>query len=155
MTATEGQPAPSFTLQDQNGHSVSLDSLSGSGVVLFFYPKAFTPGCTTEACDFRDSHVPLEQAGYRVFGVSPDPVARLADFQAEHGLPYPLLSDPDHEAAESYGAWGKKKNYGKEYMGIIRSTFVIDGDGVLTGAYRNIRAKGHVAHLRADLLGED
>ena len=150
-TATR-KPAPAFTLSDQDGKPTALKDLAGSSVILFFYPKAFTPGCTTEACDFRDSHAPLETAGYRIFGVSPDPVDRLATFQAEHDLSYPLLSDPDHKVAEKYGAWGAKKNYGKEYQGIIRSTFVIDEKGVLRKAYRNVRAKGHVARLRADLL---
>ena len=154
MPAVEGKAAPKFTLKDQSGDDVRLADLAGERVILFFYPKAFTPGCTIEACDFRDSSAPLEAAGYRVFGVSPDPVERLAKFQAEHGLSYPLLSDPDHEVAARYGAWGKKKNYGREYEGIIRSTYVIDEKGKLARAYPNVRAKGHVAKLRADLLEE-
>jgi peroxiredoxin Q/BCP len=152
MPAVEGKAAPSFTLQNQDGETVRLKDFAGRRLVVFFYPKAFTPGCTTEACDFRDSAAPLQKAGIAVVGVSPDPVARLADFKREHALPYPLLADPEHQVAERYGAWGTKKNYGREYEGIIRSTYVIGPDGKIEKVYPNVRAKGHVARLRKDLL---
>ena len=120
---------------------------------MFFYPKAMTPGCTTEACDFRDRADALLASGYAVVGVSPDPIDLLATFKAKESLTYPLLSDGDHAVAVAYGAWGLKKNYGREYQGLIRSTFVVDGDGSLSHIYQNVRAKGHVARVVRDLLG--
>jgi peroxiredoxin Q/BCP len=120
---------------------------------LYFYPKAFTPGCTTQACDLRDRHDGFMAAGYTVLGVSPDPADKLASFREEHDLPFHLLSDPDHAVAEAYGAWGTKKNYGREYEGLIRSTFVIDADGTVEQAWRNVKATGHGARMERDLLG--
>jgi peroxiredoxin Q/BCP len=147
--------APPFTLPDHTGTLRSrLDLASGSGLIVFFYPKAMTPGCSTEACDFRDRADRLQAAGYAVVGISPDPPERNAAFHEKEGLTYPLLSDEDHAVASAFGAWGVKKNYGREYEGLIRSTFVIDPAGAITHAYRNVRAKGHVARLARDLIGE-
>lgn len=120
---------------------------------MFFYPKAMTPGCTVESCDFRDSYGEFSAAGYDVVGVSPDPPSLNAKFREKEGLNFDLLSDEDHSLAESLGAWGEKKNYGKVYEGLIRSTFVIGPAGQVEKAYRNVRAKGHVARVKSDLLG--
>ena len=146
-----GDPAPDFTLPDQDGAPFTLSDHRDARVIVYFYPKAFTPGCTTQACDFRDNHAAFEKAGYHVVGISPDPVKRLAGFRAKHDLPFPVLSDEDHAVAEAYGAWGTKKNYGREYQGIIRSTFVVAPDGTIEHAWRNVRAKGHVARVLADV----
>jgi peroxiredoxin Q/BCP len=147
-----GDKAPAFTLPDEAGSDVSLADYQGRKLVMFFYPKAMTPGCTTEACDFRDRADSLQTAGYSVVGVSPDPSDRLMAFKEKESLTYPLLSDSDHKVAEALGAWGMKKNYGREYEGLIRSTFVIDEEGRLSHAHRNVRAKGHVERLTRDLL---
>ena len=147
-----GQPAPDFTLVDQDDRTVSLHDLRGAPAILFFYPAAMTPGCTTEACDFRDSLAPLQAAGYAVVGISRDDPAKLRAFRERDGLTYPLLSDPDHAVHEAYGAWGEKMNYGKLVEGVIRSTVIIDADGVVTHALYNVKATGHVARIRA-LLG--
>lgn len=152
QTLQPGTPAPDFTLSDQEGRSVSLGDLRGGGVILFFYPEAMTPGCTTEACDFRDSLAPLQEAGYTVLGISPDEPEKLRRFRERDGLTYDLLSDPDRQALEAYGAWGEKKNYGKTYQGVIRSTFVIDPEGVIAHALYNVKATGHVARVRS-LIG--
>ena len=149
-----GDVAPAFTLSDESGAQVSLSDFAGRSLIMFFYPKAMTPGCTTEACDFRDRADSLLAAGYSVIGVSPDPIDRLQKFREKESLSYPLLSDEDHAVAEAYGAWGIKKNYGREYEGLIRSTFVVDADGNLSRLYRNVRATGHVARVAKDLLGE-
>ncbi|KQN95364.1 thioredoxin-dependent thiol peroxidase [Arthrobacter sp. Leaf69] len=146
-----GDPAPAFTLKDAEGHEVSLADFRGRSTVVYFYPAASTPGCTKQACDFRDSLASLRQAGYDVVGISPDPVDKLAKFAAAEGLDFPLLSDPDHAVAEAYAAWGEKKNYGKTYQGLIRSTVVVDPDGKVAVAQYNVRATGHVAKLRRDL----
>lgn len=152
MTRIEpGTTAPAFTLPAAGGSTISLADYAGQQVILYFYPKASTPGCTTQACDFRDSLESLAAHGYTVLGVSPDPVAALDRFAAKENLPFPLLSDEDHAVAEAYGAWGEKKNYGKTYIGLIRSTIVIDADGTIALAQYNVRAKGHVAKLRRDL----
>ena len=145
--------ASDFTLLDQDRNPVSLSDFSGQRLVVFFYPKAMTPGCTAEACDFRDSYQELLAAGMAVVGVSPDPPEALARFREKEDLPFPLLSDRDHAVAEAYGAWGAKKLYGRETVGLIRSTFVIGPDGELELEYRNVRAKGHVGRLKRDLLG--
>lgn len=145
--------APDFTLLDQDRNPVSLSEFSGRRVVMFFYPKAMTPGCTAEACDFRDSYQDFLAAGMAVVGVSPDPPEDLARFREKDNLPFPLLSDADHQVAEAFGAWGPKKLYGREMVGLIRSTFVLGPDGEVERDYRNVRAKGHVGRLRRDLLG--
>lgn len=151
MAVEAGEPAPDFTLTDDSGNEVSLSDYRGKHLILYFYPKAFTPGCTVQACDFRDSHQAFEAAGYEIAGVSPDPVEKLAEFRKEYDLPFPLLSDEDHAVAAAYDAWGTKKNYGKEYEGVIRSTFLIGPDGTMEDAQRNVRAKGHVERIASEL----
>ncbi|MFD5599736.1 thioredoxin-dependent thiol peroxidase [Leucobacter sp. NPDC058333] len=143
-----GQQAPDFTLLDQDGNTRALAQYSGKRVILFFYPEAMTPGCTTEACDFRDSTVPLEAAGYHVLGVSRDSVEKLRKFADRDALSYPLLSDPDAAVHHAYGAYGEKNNYGRIVQGVIRSTFVIDESGRIAHALTNVKATGHVARLR-------
>lgn len=143
-----GSPAPDFTLVDQDEQTVSLADLRGGRVILFFYPEAMTPGCTTEACDFRDSLAPLQAAGYTVLGISRDEPEKLRRFRERDALTYDLLSDPDHAVHDAYGAWGEKMNYGKTVMGVIRSTFVIDPEGRIEHALYNVKATGHVARVR-------
>jgi peroxiredoxin Q/BCP len=146
-----GDQAPDFTLPDAGGNKVSLAGLKGRNVVVYFYPAASTPGCTTEACDFRDNINSLKSAGYEVLGLSPDAGPKLAKFAQAENLNFPLLSDEDHGVADAYGAWGEKKNYGKTYEGLIRSTVVVDGEGKVSLAQYNVKATGHVAKLRRDL----
>ncbi|WP_026543874.1 thioredoxin-dependent thiol peroxidase [Arthrobacter sp. 35/47] len=146
-----GDRAPDFTLTSADGSAVSLGDFAGENVVVYFYPAAATPGCTTQACDFRDSLASLAAAGYRVIGISPDAEAKLRSFSDKETLTFPLLSDPDHAVADAWGAWGEKKNYGKTYEGLIRSTVVVDGAGHVALAQYNVRATGHVAKLRRDL----
>lgn len=146
-----GDRAPEFTLPDADGRSVSLADLRGRKVVLYVYPAAATPGCTTQACDFRDSLSALEAAGYAVVGLSPDAPGKLAAFRDAEGLSFPLLSDPGKDVLTAYGAYGEKQLYGKTVTGVIRSTFVVDEQGVLTSASYAVKAKGHVAKLRRDL----
>lgn len=141
----------SFALTDHDGATVSSDDVTGRRTIVFFYPKAMTPGCTTEACDFRDRYEQFTAAGYAVIGISPDPPDANAEFARQHGLSFPLLSDPDHEVATRFGAWGTKKNYGREYEGLIRSTFVLGPDGSVEREWRNVRATGHVARVARDL----
>ena len=146
-----GDPAPEFTLLDADGKEVSLSSFRGQRVIVYFYPAAMTPGCTKEACDFRDNIASLAAAGVTVLGISPDAPPKLAKFRDRDGLNFPLLSDPDHKVHEAYGAWGEKKLYGKTMVGVIRSTFVVDEDGKISRPYYNVKATGHVARLRQDL----
>ena len=146
-----GDKAPDFTLPDPDGTPVSLSSLAGQKVVLYFYPTASTPGCTTQACDFRDNLASLRSAGYTVLGISPDTLDAQKKFRDEQHVPYPLLCDPSHEVLEAYGAWGEKNSYGKTVVGVIRSTFVIDEQGVVEQARYNVKATGHVARLRKEL----
>ena len=141
---TEGTLAPDFTLAADGGGEVTLSSYRGKKVVLYFYPKDNTPGCTTEACNFRDDHAAFLAAGAVVLGVSPDSIKSHDGFKLKHQLPFALLSDPDHEVAEMYGAWGEKKMYGRTYMGIFRSTYVIDEEGMIVKAFPKVRVKGHV-----------
>ena len=151
MRINSGDQAPDFSRVDQDGSNVSLADYEGRKLVVYFYPKAFTPGCTTESCDFRDRHQAFSAAGYAIVGVSPDPVDRLESFRREHGLPFPLLSDNDHAMAEAYGAWGIKKNYGREYEGLIRSTIVIDESGTVDHAWYNVKATGHAGRVANSL----
>ncbi|MDO5618347.1 thioredoxin-dependent thiol peroxidase [Kocuria sp.] len=148
---TPGSTAPAFTLLNQEGEEVSLSDYAGQRVIVYFYPKASTPGCTTQACDFRDNLNRFLAEGYAVLGISPDSPKALANFAQRQELSFPLLSDPDHTVAEAYGAWGEKKNYGRVYEGLIRSSFVLDAQGTIEVAQYNVRAKGHVAKLRRDL----
>lgn len=152
MTILEaGQAAPDFTLLDQDEHPVSLSDFRGRRVIAYFYPAAQTPGCTTQACDFRDSLASLQGAGYTVLGVSRDTPEKLRAFRESDGLTFPLLSDPDHAVHEAYGAWGEKQNYGKTVTGVLRSTFVLDEEGRIVEAQYNVKATGHVARLRKAL----
>jgi peroxiredoxin Q/BCP len=150
-TLQPGDAAPDFTLRDQDDHPVALHDFRGRRVILYFYPAAMTPGCTTQACDFRDSLASLQGAGYTVLGVSRDEPAKLREFRDRDGLAFPLLSDPDHAVHEAYGAWGEKQNYGKTITGVLRSTFVLDEDGTVVQAMYNVKATGHVARLRKTL----
>jgi thioredoxin-dependent peroxiredoxin len=146
-----GDAAPDFTLPDADGSPVSLSSLRGKRVIVYFYPAAMTPGCTREACDFRDSLSSLAAAGFAVLGISPDSPAKLAKFRDRDGLTFPLLSDQDRGVLETYGAYGEKMMYGKKTVGVIRSTFVIGPDGKIEQAHYGVKATGHVARLRKDL----
>lgn len=146
-----GDPAPDFDLADDAGGRIRLSDLRGRRVVLYAYPAAMTPGCTTQACDFRDSLDALAAAGITVVGISPDQPATLARFRERDGLTFPLASDPDREVLTAYGAYGEKSMYGKVVTGVIRSTFVIDAEGRIERAMYNVKAKGHVAKLRTDL----
>jgi peroxiredoxin Q/BCP len=148
---TEGQPAPDFTLPAADGSTVSLSDFRGRHVIVYFYPAAMTPGCTKQACDFRDSLQPLQSAGYAVLGISPDQPAKLARFVERDGLTFPLLSDPDRTVLESWGAFGEKSLYGKKVVGVIRSTVVVGPDGTVELARYNVKATGHVASLRKAL----
>lgn len=146
-----GDPAPDFSLPDADGNQVSLSSLRGRAVIIYFYPAAMTPGCTKQACDFASSQVDLSGAGFTVLGISPDSPAKLAKFRDQENLTFPLLSDPGREVLRDYGAYGEKTMYGKKTVGVIRSTFVVGTDGKIENAYYGVKATGHVARLRKDL----
>ncbi len=146
-----GDPAPDFTLDSDEGKSVSLSDYAGSRLLLYAYPAAMTPGCTTQACDFRDSLAPFHDAGIKIVGLSPDSPEKLAEFRDLENLDFPLLSDPSKEVLTSYGAFGEKKLYGKVVVGVIRSTFVISPASLIENAWYNVGAKGHVAKLRREL----
>ncbi|MRH92113.1 thioredoxin-dependent thiol peroxidase [Nocardia sp. SYP-A9097] len=146
-----GDTAPAFTLPDADGKEVSLGDYRGRKVIIYFYPAASTPGCTKQACDFRDSLAELNEAGLEVVGISPDKPAKLVKFRDAEGLTFPLLSDPDKAVLQAYGAFGEKMMYGKTVTGVIRSTFLVDESGKIEVAQYNVRATGHVAKLRRDL----
>jgi peroxiredoxin Q/BCP len=146
-----GDTAPAFTLPDANGNDVSLADYAGKKVIVYFYPAASTPGCTKQACDFRDSLAELNGEGLEVIGISPDKPAKLAKFRDKEELTFPLLSDEEKTTLQAWGAFGEKKNYGKVYQGVIRSTFLVDEAGKIEVAQYNVRATGHVAKLRRDL----
>ncbi|SKY23697.1 Alkyl hydroperoxide reductase/ Thiol specific antioxidant/ Mal allergen [Mycobacteroides abscessus subsp. massiliense] len=146
-----GDKAPAFTLLDADGKKVSLSSYKGRKVIIYFYPAAMTPGCTKQACDFRDSLAELNEAGLDVIGISPDKPEKLAKFRERDGVNFPLLSDPDKTTLTAYGAFGEKKLYGKIVEGVIRSTFVVDEKGNIEVAQYNVKATGHVAKLRRDI----
>lgn len=146
-----GDQAPDFSLPTDNGDRLTLADLRGRKVVLYAYPAAMTPGCTTQACDFRDSLGSLQAAGYEVVGISPDAPAKLAKFRERDAITFPLVSDEDKSVLTAYGAYGEKKLYGKTVTGVIRSTFVIDENGAVEKALYNVKATGHVAKLRRDL----
>jgi thioredoxin-dependent peroxiredoxin len=146
-----GDPAPDFTLPTDDGRTVSLADSRGRKTIVYFYPVAMTPGCTTQACDFTDSLSSLQAAGYDVLGISPDAPAKLAKFREKDGLTITLLSDADRSVMQAYGAYGEKKLYGKTVQGVIRSTFVVDEEGKVAIAQYNVKASGHVAKLQRDL----
>lgn len=146
-----GDKAPAFSLPDADGNTVSLSDFAGRKVVVYFYPAASTPGCTKQACDFRDNLAELNDAGLDVVGISPDKPAKLAKFRDEQGLTFPLLSDPDKAVLTAWGAFGEKRMYGKTVQGVIRSTFVVDEQGTIEVAQYNVKATGHVAKLRRDI----
>ncbi|NKX90384.1 thioredoxin-dependent thiol peroxidase [Nocardia coubleae] len=146
-----GDTAPDFTLPDADGKDVSLSDYRGRKVIVYFYPAASTPGCTKQACDFRDNLAELNEAGIAVLGISPDKPAKLAKFRDAEGLTFPLLSDPERTVLQQWGAFGEKKMYGKTVTGVIRSTFLVDEQGAIEVAQYNVRATGHVAKLRRDL----
>jgi thioredoxin-dependent peroxiredoxin len=149
----EGDAAPDFTLPDQDGKEVTLSDLRGETVVVYFYPRADTPGCTTQACGIRDRGAEYREAGARVIGVSPDEPAALAKFAGKYDLDFTLLGDPDHAVADAYGAWGEKSMYGKKYMGMLRSTFIVGPDGKVARAFPKVQPKKHDA-LILKALGE-
>ncbi len=151
MRLEVGQKAPAFKALDHNGVERTSKEFEGRKLVVYFYPKAFTPGCTTESCDFRDRHEVLGARGYTILGVSPDKPERLADFREKYKLPFDLLSDPDHTLSEAFGAYGVKKNYGREYKGIIRSTFLIDESGTIEDAMYNVKTLGHAKRVAAGI----
>lgn len=146
-----GDVAPAFTLPDADGKPVALSDYKGRNVIVYFYPAASTPGCTTEACDFTASQDELDAAGYAVVGISPDAPSKIAKFRDEAGLTFPLLSDPSREVLTAWGAYGDKQLYGKTVVGVIRSTFVVDEEGKIASAQYNVKATGHVAKLRREL----
>lgn len=144
MAIEIGKQVADFTLPNQHGKKISLSDFKGKNIVLYFYPKDMTPGCTTQACDFRDQHENFKNVDAVILGVSPDPAERHQKFIDKHELPFHLLADEDHQIAEEFGVWKLKKNFGKEYYGIERSTFIIDKEGKLQKEYRKVRVKGHV-----------
>lgn len=144
MTVEIGMQVPNFELETNSGETVTLSKFKGTNVVLYFYPKDMTPGCTTEACDFRDQIQQFTEVNAVILGVSPDPVERHQKFVEKYGLPFLLLADTEHRLAEAFGVWKLKKNFGKEYMGIERSTFIIDKEGNLVKEWRKVKVKGHV-----------
>jgi len=150
-TLNVGDVAPPFTLPDADGTLVSLSDFAGRPVIVYFYPAAMTPGCTTEACDFSSARTPLDSGGYAVLGISPDKPEKLAKFRDKEDLTITLLSDADRSVMAAYGAYGEKKMYGKTVQGVIRSTFVVGADGKLEQAWRNVKATGHVARVLSEL----
>ena len=151
MRLDVGSQAPAFTLQSDAGVEVSLSDFNGRTALLYFYPAAMTPGCTKQACDFRDNLAVFDGSGYVIIGISPDNPAKLAMFRENDGLPFTLLSDPDHHVMAQYGAWGQKQLYGKTVTGVIRSTIVVGPTGLVEVAQYNVKATGHVAKLLRDL----
>lgn len=147
----QGAPAPDFSLPDQDGNQVSLADYRGRKVIVYFYPKDDTPGCTKEACQFNDNLQAFEQAGVPVLGVSPDDGGSHQRFRDKYGLRFPLLSDTDHQVAETYGAWGEQSRYGRTFTGVIRSTFLVDEEGSVGRAWYNVKADGHAAKVLAEI----
>lgn len=151
MKLDVGDRAPAFTLVSDSGRKVKLTDYKGKRVLLYFYPAAMTPGCTKQACDFRDNLKVLERSGFTVIGISPDQPEKLATFKSTERLTFPLLADPEHSVMEKYGAWGEKSLYGKKVTGVIRSTFVISPSGTIEHAWYNVKATGHVAKIMREL----
>jgi peroxiredoxin Q/BCP len=146
-----GTPAPDFSLPSDDGTTVSLASLRGSPVVLYFYPKDDTSGCTTEACEFRDAWADVKASGAKLYGISPDGIDSHRKFSAKLKLPFPLLADEDHAVAEAYGVWGEKSMYGRKYQGILRTTFLLDEDGRIARVFEHVKPAGHAAEVLAAL----
>lgn len=144
MAVTVGEQAPQFKLKNQDGDLVSLADYKGKNIVLYFYPKDMTPGCTTQACNFRDNYAQFDELNTVVLGISPDPIERHQKFIDKHDLPFPLLADTENEVAELYDVWKLKKMFGREFYGIERSTFIIDAEGIVQKEWRRIRVKGHI-----------
>lgn len=142
-----GSPAPDFTLHDQNGTNVTLSGLKGQKVVLYFYPKDNTPGCTIQACNLRDNYSALKKAGYRIFGISPDSSRKHANFIKKFNLPFDLLADTEKEVAEKYGVWAKKKLFGRSYMGVLRTTFIVDELGMISEVIESVKTAGHAGQI--------
>lgn len=151
MSIEINQPAPQFTLLDENGNSHSLTDYKGKPVVLYFYPKDDTPGCTTEACEFRDDYDEYERAGVVILGISPDTVRSHKKFKEKYDLPFTILADDQHAVSELYGVWGEKSMYGKKYFGVNRTTFLIDGEGNILEIFENVKPKGHSSQVLAAL----
>jgi thioredoxin-dependent peroxiredoxin len=151
MPISSGIPAPEFSLPDENGSIRSLTEFRGRPVILYFYPKDDTPGCTTEACNFRDDYSQYSGTGITILGVSPDSPKSHAKFKEKYGLPFPLLADDGHKVCELYGVWGMKENYGREYMGVLRTTFLIDETGMIVQVFENVKPAGHSAEVLAAL----
>ncbi len=151
MPLDAGQTAPDFALPDETGHVHRLSDYRGKVVVLYFYPKDNTPGCTREAVGFRDDYAAYQQAGVVILGVSPDPPERHARFKAKHDLPFTLLADPEHRVCELYDVWKKKKNFGKEYFGVVRTTYIIAPDGTIAKVYKRVKTAEHSQQVLADL----
>ncbi|MDX6435219.1 MAG: thioredoxin-dependent peroxiredoxin [Gaiellaceae bacterium] len=149
----EGKPAPDFELESDSGDTVKLSDFRGRSVVLYFYPKDDTPGCTTEACEFRDAYDVFRERGAEILGVSPDDVGSHGKFKTKYELPFTLLADPEHKVAEKYGVWGERSAYGKTSMGITRSTFIIDPDGNVAKAMLGIKPAGHASEVLGSLAG--
>jgi peroxiredoxin Q/BCP len=149
----EGKPAPDFELESDSGETVKLSDFRGRSVVLYFYPKDDTPGCTTEACEFRDAYDVFRERGAEILGVSPDDVGSHGKFKTKYELPFTLLADPEHEVAEKYGVWGERSSFGKTSMGITRSTFIIDPDGKVARAMLGIKPAGHASDVLGSLAG--
>lgn len=147
ITLREGDKAPSFTGKDQEGRKVSLADFKGSNLVLYFYPKDDTPGCTAEACNLRDHYALLKKAGFAIVGVSPDEVEQHKKFEAKYKLPFTLLADPDHKILEKYGVWGEKQLYGRKFMGVNRTTFVLDGKGVIRKIFLKPKTSAHAEEI--------
>lgn len=150
-----GTEAPDFTLRNEDGQNVRLSDMRGEPVVLYFYPKDDTPGCTKEACGFRDDYVAYEQAGVRILGVSPDSPESHTKFKEKYDLPFTLLADEKHTVLEAYGAWGEKKNYGRTYQGVLRTTFLIGKDGKIVKVFKNVKPVGHSEQVLGALEGAD
>jgi peroxiredoxin Q/BCP len=151
MPISSGIPAPQFSLPDETGSLRSLTEFRGHPVILYFYPKDDTPGCTTEACNFRDDYSQYAGTGITILGVSPDNPKSHAKFKQKYGLPFPLLADDGHKVCELYGVWGLKKNYGREFMGVLRTTFLVDENGMIVQVFENVKPAGHSAEVLAAL----
>jgi len=154
LPVEEGRPAPDFSLTSDSGEIVTLASLRGNPVILYFYPKDDTPGCTAQACGIRDAWSDFEAVGAVVLGVSPDGEARHAEFRKKYGLPFTLLADTEHAVADAYGVWGEKSMYGKTYMGVDRSTFVIDADGTIAAVFRKVKPDEHAEQVLTTLRAQ-